>query len=132
THWFSLPSSARVPRAGDDFPPSRTFPVFENSSEVRFGETPKARAGLALARETRARPGMIRATLYFSFMSHPDECSPQKRPPAWRGARLTRAPPNGGRAPGGKPPVERQPPIPLAATKSSSRYPPPRPHRGRP
>src|SRR5207244_11591686 len=72
THWSSLPGSARVPPAGDDLPPSRTFPVVENSSEVRFGETPKVRAGLALARETPALPRMIRTTLYFSFTSRPN------------------------------------------------------------
>ena len=71
------PGSARVSRAGDGVPPSQPF------LEDCFGETPKVRAGLALARETRALPRVLciaalllaRSTSSFAQTEPPSEPS---------------------------------------------------------
>ena len=63
---IGFPGSARVSRAGDGVLAIADF-SFElpralrdsPTAEVRFGKTPKVRAGLAIARETRALPNPL-------------------------------------------------------------------------
>ncbi len=71
----ACPGSARVSRAGDrvlaiaNFPSiSRLFAASGSQRKDCFGATPKVRAGLALARGTRALPGTVRCALVVALL----------------------------------------------------------------
>src|SRR6476646_10716441 len=57
--WRQTLGNARVSRVGDGVSPSRAFLLHTRNRKDCFGETPKVRAGLALARGTRALPGLL-------------------------------------------------------------------------
>ncbi len=72
---FTCPGSARVSRAGErvlapaNFPSiSRLFAASGSQRKDCFSATPKVRAGLALARGTRALPGTVRRALVVALL----------------------------------------------------------------
>src|SRR5437016_5173637 len=102
---------------------SRVLVSVSRRNELRTDFRPKEKSAMTRRHRQHARrvcyPKQLLQRFTLHFILHPNALSPRTHPPAWRDARLTRAPPSGDRGPDEKPPLERPPPIPLGAIKSS-------------